>query len=78
MEMELTQAQKDLVHGLKLFGCGLLQTIVMGAKLWHPDDLQEMLDYMVDHLDSTPEELYEICLKITSTREDPDELEIED
>ena len=29
-------------------------------------------------LDSTPEELYEICLKITSTREDPDELEIED
>ena len=78
MEKSLTQAQKDLVHGLKLFGCSLLETMVIAMEMWHPDDLQEMLAYMVDHLDSTPEELYEICLKITSTREDPEELEIEE
>ena len=68
MEKSLTQAQKDFVHGLKLFGCSELQTIIMGLEMWHPDDLQEMLDYMVEHLDSTPAQLYEMCLKISSRR----------
>ena len=74
MEMSLTQAQKDLVHGCKLFGCSKLQTIIMGMHLWHPDDLNEMLLYMVDHLNSTPEQLYEVCLKISSKRPQPEEL----
>ena len=68
MEKSLTQAQKDFVHGLKLFGCSELQTIIMGLEMWHPNDLQEMLDYMVEHLDSTPAQLYEMCLKISSRR----------
>lgn len=68
MEMSLTPAQKHFVHGLKLFGCSELQTIIMGLEMWHPDDLQEMLDYMVEHLDSTPAQLYEVCLKISSRR----------
>jgi hypothetical protein len=68
MEKSLTQAQKDFVHGLKLFGCSELQTIIMGLEMWHPDDLKEMLDYMVEHLDSTPAQLYEMCLKISSRR----------
>ena len=76
--MSLTQAQKDFVHGLKLFGCSELQTIIMGLEMWHPDDLQEMLDYMVDHLDSTPAKLYEMCLKISSRRKQHEELEMED
>lgn len=75
MEKSLTQAQKDFIHGLKLFGCSLLQTMVMTAYMWHPDDLQEMLDYMVEHLDATPEQLYKICLKISSRREQPEENE---
>ena len=75
MDFSLTQAQKDLVHGLKLFGCSELQTLIMGLKLWHPDDLQEMLNYMVDHLEATPEQLYEMCFKITSGREQPEEFE---
>ena len=75
MEMSLTQAQKDLIHGLKLFGCSELQTIIMGMYLWHPDDLQEMLRYMIDHLDSTPEKLYDVCLKISAKRPQPEELE---
>ena len=71
MELSLTQAQKDFIHGLKLFGCSELQMLVMGMEMWHPDDLAEMLDYMVDHLDSTPEQLYEVCLQIASKRGDP-------
>jgi hypothetical protein len=71
MELSLTQAQKNFVHGLKLFGCSKLQTIIMGLEMWHPDDLEEMLDYMVDHLDATPEQLYEKCLQIAAKREDP-------
>ena len=74
MELSLTQAQKDFVYGLKLFGCSELQTIIMGLEMWHPDDLQQMLDYMVDHLDSSPEQLYEVCLKISSKRLQPEEL----
>ena len=77
MEMSLTQAQKDLVHGLKLFGCSLLETMIIAMEMWHPDDLQEMLRYMVDHLDSTPAQLYEVCLQISSRREQPEELETE-
>lgn len=78
MEMSLTQAQKDFVHGLKLFGCSELQTIIMGLEMWHPDDLQDMLNYMVDHLDSTPAQLYETCLKISSKRKQTEELELEE
>ena len=77
MEMSLTQAQKDLIHGLKLFGCSKTQALVMTAHMWHPADLREMLNYMVDHLDSTPAQLYEVCLKISSKRKQPEELETE-
>ena len=77
MEMSLTQAQKDFVHGLKLFGCSKTQALVMTAHMWHPEDLREMLNYMVDHLDSTPTQLYEVCLQISSKRKQPEEPEIE-
>ena len=78
MDFLLTQAQKDFVRGLKLFGCSELQTIIMGLEMWHPDDLDEMLDYMVNHLDSTPAQLYEVCLKIASKRKPLEELEAEE
>ena len=71
MSESLTQAQKDFIHGAKLFGCSFLQTLTMLAMLWHPDDLVEMLEYMVDHLDATPAQLYDMCLKISSKRPDP-------
>ena len=76
--MSLTQAQKDFIHGLKLFGCSELQTIIMGLEMWHPDDLQEMLDYMVNHLDATPEQLYKVCKEISSKREPLEEPEMEE
>lgn len=75
MAESLTQAQKDFVHGTKLFGCSRLQTLVMGLELWHPDDLAEMLEYMVNNLDSTPAQLYETCLRISSRRPGLESLE---
>lgn len=78
MEMSLTQAQKDLIQGLKLFGCSLLEAMIITMELWHPDDLQEMLNYMVNHLGATPEQLYNVCFQITSGREQPEELEMEE
>ena len=65
---QLTQAQKDFVHGAKLFGCSWMQTLTMLAMLWHRDDLVEMLTYMVNNLDSTPAKLYEMCSRISSKR----------
>lgn len=78
METSLTQAQKDFIHGLKLFGCSKTQALVMTAHMWHPDDLREILNYMVDHLDSTPEQLYEVCLQLSSKRKQPKEPETEE
>ena len=75
MDFFFILAQKDLIHGLKLFGCSLLESMIITMELWHPDDLQEMLRYMVDHLDSTPAQLYEMCFKITAGREQPEESE---
>lgn len=43
--------------------------------MWHPDDLQEMLSYMVDHLDATPAQLYDVCKQISSRRVQPEDLE---
>ena len=75
MEESLTQAQKDFVHGAKLFGCSFLQTLTMLAMLWHPADLGEALRYMVDNLDSTPAQLYEMCSRISSRRPGLESLE---
>lgn len=75
MAESLTQAQKDFVHGAKLFGCSFLQTLTMAAHLWHPASLADMLEYMVDNLDATPAQLYEKCLQISSRRPDPSDSE---
>lgn len=60
------------MHGAKLFGCSWIQPLTMLAMLWHADDLVEMLRYMVDNLNSTPAQLYEMCSKIYSKRKSPD------
>lgn len=67
--MPLTQAQKDLVHGMKLFGCSTEQILLTGVQLWHPDDVVEMILYMADNNDATPMELYEMSSKISSARD---------
>ena len=75
MEKSLTPEQKHLIQGLRLFGCSNIEMLVMVLEMWHPDDLDEMLNYMVEHPDATPAELYETCLKISARRPDPEEEE---
>lgn len=67
--MQLTQAQKDLVLGMKLHGCSIEQVLLTGVQLWHPDDIVEMILYMADNMEATPMQLYEVSLKISSARD---------
>ena len=76
--MELSQAQKDLVQGLVLFGCSKIQVLAMMARLWHPDDIIEMLLYMVNNRTATPEELYKVSSRISAKRGDPPEIDEEE
>ena len=75
MEKSLTPEQKGFIHGLKLFGCNDMEILVMAVKMWHPDDLDEMINYMVEHPDSTPAELSEECSRISARRPHPEEEE---
>ena len=76
--MELSQAQKDLVQGLVLFGCSKIQVLAMMARLWHPDDIIEMLLYMVNNAIATPEELWKVSSRISARRGDPPEIDEEE
>lgn len=67
--MPLTQAQKDLVLGMKLHGCSIEQVLLTGVQLWHPDDIVEMILYMADNMEATPMQLYEMSSKISSARD---------
>ena len=78
MDVQLSRAQKDLIHGLKLFGCEEMMSLVILTQLWHPDDIEKMLDYMMSDRTLTPDELYERCLEISSKRGDPPEIEEEE
>ena len=44
--------------------------------MWHPDDLQKTLGYMVDHPEATPTQLYEVCMEISAKRKDSEEPEL--
>ena len=65
------QVQAEFVHLLKQRGCSLPQTLAIASRLADPLNLADMLDYMADNPDSTPEQLYEVCSKISSKRPDP-------
>lgn len=67
--MPLTQAQKDLILGMKLHGCGTEQMLLTGIQLWHPDDIVEMILYMANNMEATPAELYKMSSKISSERD---------
>ena len=66
MADSLTQVQAAFVHLLKQRGCSLLQTLAITSRLEDPLKLADMLEYMADNPDSTPEQLYERCLTISS------------
>ena len=71
MADSLTQVQREFVHLLKGLGCSLLETLVISARLADPSDLADMLDWMADNPDSTPEELLRISSQIYSKSQIP-------
>ena len=75
MEISLTPEQKHFIQGLRLFGCSNIEMLVMVLEMWHPDDLDEMLNYMVEHPDSTPAELSKACSRISARRPHPEDEE---
>ena len=68
MASSLTQVQKDFVILLKMHGCDLLATLAIASRMEDPLDLADMLEYMLDNPDSTPAELFKMCLQISSRR----------
>ena len=78
MKISVVKMQDDLIVCLKLFGCSTIEILVIMARLWHPDDMREMLLFMAEHRAATPAQLYEISSKISSKRGDPPEIEEEE
>lgn len=74
MEDSLTQVQAEFVHLLKHHGCSLLETLVIASRMGNPLNLADMLEYMLDNPNSTPEELLRMSSQIYSKGPDPEEL----
>ena len=72
MADSLTQVQKDFVILLKQHGCSLLETLAIASRMGNPLNLADMLEYMLDNPNSTPAQLYETCLRISSRRPNPE------
>ena len=71
--MELTDLEKHLVHWLKLIGVGEGQAVSMLLVL-HTQEMQlEMMDWMAEHQEASPEELLSTCFKIYHSHETEDE-----
>lgn len=58
---EVTETQKDLIHGLKIFGAKTGTIVEIMLRLETESQQEEMLGYMVDHRDATPESLLEMA-----------------
>ena len=61
----MTETQKDLIHGLKIFGAKTGTIVEIMLRLETESQQKEMLGYMVDHRDATPEELLDEARRIS-------------
>lgn len=75
MAMSLSPAQKNLIQGLKAFGCNEMRGMAIMAYLDNPEKVEEMRRYMVENPESTPTELYKMSSKISSRRGNPPEIQ---
>ena len=57
----MTETQKDLIHGLKIFGAKTGTIVEIMLRLETESQQEEMLSYMVDHRGATPESLLEMA-----------------
>jgi hypothetical protein len=66
--MELTPAQKHLIHGLKLFGLSLEDTIGIMLAMDTPEKRDELMRWMVENTKATPSQVVEKTMDIASGR----------
>ena len=78
MKISIAEMQETLIRCLAILGCEEICVLTIMAQLWHPDDIIEMLLYMVDHTTATPEELYKVSSRISAKRGDPPEIDEEE
>ena len=53
----LTDLEKFLIQGLKIFGCDELDMLAVMLQLNKPDSQLAMCDWMLEHPDATPMQL---------------------
>lgn len=75
--MGFSPEQKNLIQGLKAFGCNEMRGLVIMARLDNPEKVESMIHYMVANPESTPEELYKVSSRISAKRGDPPEIDEE-
>lgn len=66
--MGFSPEQKNLIQGLKAFGCNEMRGLVIMARLDNPEKVEAMLRYMVTNPESTPEGLYKMSSKISAMK----------
>ena len=74
----MTNHEKLLLKGLKIWGVSFPGALAIMGRLGTEEAVDEMLLYMRDHEDSSPAELYETALKISSKIPEEEEYEVEE
>ena len=62
--MMLTEIEKQLIHGLTLFGCDAVVTLAISMRLQTEESQEAMIDWMIEHRDASPVQLSEQSSKI--------------
>jgi hypothetical protein len=76
--MGFSPEQKNLIQGLKAFGCNEMRGLVIMARLDSLEKVETMRRYMVANPESTPEELYKVSSRISAKRGDLPEIDEEE
>ena len=63
--MPLTEYEKLLVDGLKIFGCNRLEILYIGVHLYTEEKQIKMMDWMCEHPEATPEQLMKLAAQIS-------------
>ena len=76
--MGFSPEQKNLIQGLKVFGCNEMRGLVIMARLDNLEKVESMIRYMVANPEATPEELYKVSSRISAKRRNMSEIDEEE
>lgn len=61
----MTETKRMLYSGLRAFDVPKAKLVEITMRMQEEDQQMELMRYMADHLDATPEELLELARKLT-------------